>query len=180
MSHRPADRGMRATPARSGPRAWMALALAAGCAGSSTPPATDHVPVDFTIGGLEVHVASGAAEMAGSVLTFYLTDQPDGCLAVTYTPVGRATILSLGVAAAADGTTRATVVPPKPAPAPGEAVGSLRRTIGGVPDAILDATDGSVSWMTNADGSVTIESLDVGFAGAAGRLTTGGLTIPGC
>ncbi len=179
MFHRPAARGAGATRARASRRAWIALALAA-CSGSSTGPGTVPGPVDFTIGGLEFHVASGAVAMVGGVLTLYLTDQPDGCLAVTYTPVGRTTIFSLGVAAAADGTTRATVVAPKPAPAPGEAVGNLRRATGGVPDASLDAADGSVSWTANADGSVTIDSLDVGFAGASGRLTTGGLTIPRC
>jgi hypothetical protein len=136
--------------------------------------------VDFAIGGLAFHVSSGAVATVGGALTLFLTDQPDGCLAITYTPVGTATIFSLGVAAASDGTTRATVVPPKPAPAAGEAVGKLVRATHGIPDMGFDAADGSISWTANADGSVTIESLDVGFAGAAGRLTTGGLTIPRC
>jgi hypothetical protein len=136
--------------------------------------------VDFTIGGLAFHVSSGAVATAGGVLTLYLTDQPDGCLAIAFTPMGTATIFQLGVAAAADGTTSATVVAPKSAPAPGEAVGKLVRATRGVTDESFDAANGSVSWTANADGSVTIGSLDVGFAGAAGRLTTGGLTVPHC
>ncbi len=160
--------------------AHVALALAAACSGGGGPANGVEGPVDFTIGGMEFHVRSGAAATVGGVLTLYLTDQPDGCLAVTYTPVGTATIFSLRVAAAADGTALAAVVAPKPVPAPGEAVGKLERATRGVPEATFDAADGSISWTANADGSVTIDALDAGFAGAAGRLMTGGLTIPRC
>jgi len=163
-------------------RARVALAVvAAACSGSGTGSGNGvSGPLDFTIGGIAFHVSSGAVATVGGVLTLFLTDQPDGCQAITYTPVGTATIFSLGVAAAADGTTSATVVAPKPAPAAGEAVGKLVRATGGVSSARLDAADGSVSWKSNADGSVTITSVDVGFAGAAGRLTTVGLTVPHC
>jgi len=167
-------------PAARRTRIALALAIAACSEASGGPGNGSPGPVDFTVGGMTFHVSSGAVATVGGVLTLFLTDQPDGCLAITYTPVGTATVFSLGVAPAADGTTSATVVSPRPVPAAGEAVGKLVRATHGVPDAGFDAADGSVSWTANADGSVTIVSLDVGFAGVPGRLSTGGWTIPRC
>ena len=47
-------------------------------------------------------------------------------------------------------------------------------------DASLDALDGSLAWTANNDGSITITSIDVGFAMTADRLTTGGLSLLPC
>jgi hypothetical protein len=44
----------------------------------------------------------------------------------------------------------------------------------------LAAAGGTVQWTANADGSFTIVALDVGFAGTADRMTTGGLTVQPC
>jgi hypothetical protein len=129
---------------------------------------------------MDFHVSSGAAVTSGGVLGLYLSDQPDTCLAITLVPRGTATVFSLAVVPGSDGSTRAAVVPPKLAPGPGEAVGGIRRATGGVPDASLDAADGTVAWTTDASSFVTVTSVDVGFAGAAGRIATGPLTLPPC
>ncbi|HSB21200.1 MAG TPA: hypothetical protein VLD85_14430 [Anaeromyxobacteraceae bacterium] len=160
------------------------LVLAAGlAAGSCGNPASARGPgnaPDFVIGGIPLDLASGAALAASGGLTLYVSDQVDTCLAVLQVPVMRTTLLELRVAPAADGTTAATVVPPKPAPAAGEAVGGITVRTGGTLNASLDAASGSVAWTANADGSVTVTSLDVGFAGTADRLTTAGLHLRAC
>lgn len=121
----------------------------------------------------------------GGQLALFFSDQADTCLNLTYANAGnppRATVLtlSLRVAPRLDGTTRATVVAPKLAPGPGEAVGGIVQTTGGVDGAHLDASDGTVAWTLDATGNVTVTAADVGFAGASGRFTTGGLTLVPC
>jgi hypothetical protein len=157
-----------------------ALVAAAACGTGGAGPSGSGPPVDFTIGTLDFHISSGAAVTSGGVLTLHLSDQVETCLALIYVPVRPATTLSLGVAPAADGTTQATVVGLKPVPGAGEAVGGLRRATGGVQSASIDAADGTVAWTPGASGSVTVTSIDVGFAGVAGRVATGPLTLPGC
>jgi hypothetical protein len=137
-------------------------------------------PVDFTIGGIAFHLSSGVTVLpAGGGITFDLSDQPDTCLALQLVPVGTAITFSLHVALPSDGSTHATVVT-KPSPGPGEATGSLSRATGGKQDTSLTASDGTVSWTVNAGGSTTLDSIDVGFSGTSGRLTTSGLTLPAC
>ena len=38
------------------------------------------------------------------------------------------------------------------------------------PSANLDATDGTVTWKSNTDFSLSLQSMDVGFAGTSDRL----------
>jgi hypothetical protein len=165
---------------RLGPLALAAALAGCGSSPSGGVPDAGGPPLEFAIGGLVFRVSSGTAVRTGGLLALYLTDQPDTCLAVSLVPVMTVTTFSLRVAAAADGTTRAAVVAPKPAPGAGEAVGGLVRATGGARSASLDAANGSVAWAENANGTVTITSLDVGFTGAADRLTTGGLSLPPC
>jgi hypothetical protein len=135
--------------------------------------------VDFVIAGITFHASSGAAVSSSGGLAFYLSDQPDTCLALGLVPVGTAITFSLHINPPADGTTQATVVA-KTTPAAGEANGSLQRATGGKPDTTIAAANGSVAWTANTDGSVGINSLDVGFTGTADRLTTSGLTLAHC
>ncbi len=153
--------------------------LALSCGVSSGRTAADSGPLDFTLGGIAFHISDGAAVSSAGALTFYLSDQPNACAAFQHVPVGTATTFALQVAAQADGTTRATVVA-KPSPAAGEATGGLTRATGGVKNASLQAASGTVQWTANADGSFTIVAIDVGFAGTADRMTTGGLTLQPC
>ncbi len=166
---------------RLGPARAVALAVAAAlgaCAEGGSYPSGG--PVDFVIGGIPVHLSSGGWLAPAGVLTLYLTDQTDTCLAIALVPVGTAVTISLRVVPEADGTTRATVVAPQPTVGAGEAVGGLVRATGGVPNAILEAVDGTVAWTVNADGSITVTSIDVAFAGGGDRLRTGGLRLPRC
>ena len=137
-------------------------------------------PVDFTIGGIALHLSSGVTVVpASGGITFDLSDQPDTCEALQLVPVQTMTLFSLHVSLPADGSTRATVVTAI-SPAPGQATGALTQSTGGQQSARIAATDGSVAWTANADGSSTLTSIDVGFTGTAGRLTTYGLTLPAC
>lgn len=165
--------------------AAAALAAAAcGTLGGAFPDGGQ--PVDFTIAGLTFHVSDGAVSTSGGNLVFYLSDQPDACLAVQLTPVGTAMLFTLVVSPPPGGTTSATVVPPVPAPplqpspAPGQAMGGLVQATGGFVKASVNAADGSVSWVANGDGSVTITAIDVGFAGTTDRLTTYSLRLRAC
>ena len=164
----------------------LAAALGAGACSSSGGPWPDGgQPVDFTIDGMQFHVSDGAVRTSGGNLLFYLSDQPDACLAVTYTPVGTAMLLTLRIAPIS-GVSSATVVPPspppplQPSPSPGQAMGGLVKATGGIQDASADAASGTVAWTANGDGSVTIDSIDVVFAGTAGELKTYGLRLRPC
>ncbi len=170
--------------ARAGTCLALAAALAAcGSSGGAWPDGGQ--PVDFLVDGMRFHVSDGAVRTSGGNLLFYLSDQPDACQAVTYTPVGTAMLLTLRIAPVA-GTPSATVVPPSPppplmpAPSPGEAMGGLVKATGGIPDASVDAASGNLAWTANADGSVTIDSIDVVFAGTAGELKSYGLRLRPC
>jgi hypothetical protein len=137
-------------------------------------------PVDFTIGAIAFHVSSGVAvKPASGGITFDLSDQPDTCMALQLVPVGTTTMLSLKVVLPVDGSTHATVVATS-TPAAGEATGALTQETAGTQSLSITASDGSVSWTTNADGTTTLTAIDVGFTGTAGRLTTYGLTLPAC
>jgi hypothetical protein len=109
----------------------------------------------------------------------FLSDQPDTCAAINLTPQ-RATVLELRVAPQAGGAALASVVPPKATPGAGEAVGALVSSAAGVPLESHDAGDGSVSWTAAGSGDVTVDAVDVGFAGAVGRVAAAGLHLPAC
>lgn len=174
------------TSVRAGTCLALAAALATGGCGSSGGSWPDGgQPVDFTIAGMRFHVSDGAVRTSGANLVFYLSDQPDACLAVTYTPAGTAMLLTLRIAPIA-GLSSATVVPPspppplQPSPSPGQAMGGLVKATGGLQDASVDAASGTVAWTANGDGSVTITSIDVVFAATAGELATYGLRLRPC
>ena len=153
----------------------LAVALACGTSGGGHP----FEGGDFQVGTISFHLATGGA-VSSTVLTLVLSDQPDTCLARTQVPVQRATMLTLKVVPAADGTMRAVVVA-KFAPAAGEATGALSQATGGVEGARYDAADGSVAWAPGANGRVTITALDVGFTGASGRIVLAApVTVPPC
>ena len=137
-------------------------------------------PVDFTIAGIALHVSSGAVVSSSGKFAFYLSDQPEACRALALVPVGRATTFSLHLVPPSNGSARVTVVPPPTVPAAGQATGGLARAIGGKPDASVDASDGTISWSTNSDGSVLLNAIDVGFAGTADRLISSGLALAPC
>ena len=160
-------------------RGALLLMLALACDANYRRTPSDAGPVDFNINGLSFHISDGAAVNSGGALTFYLSDQPNACAAFRNVPVGTATTFSLRVVPQSDGTTRASVVA-KSVPSAGEATGGIVRATGGVKNASLDASSGSVAWTANSDGSYTIGALDAGFAGTADRLVTWGLTLASC
>jgi hypothetical protein len=136
--------------------------------------------LDFEIGDIDFHVASGTARVEGTALGLYLTDQPDACLAITRLPTGSYTVFRLGVVPRADGVREATVALLARPPAPGEAVGAIGTYLGPERTGGHDADSGTVSWRPNDDGTTTLLSVDVGFAGVAGRIAAQMLTVPGC
>jgi len=170
------------------PGLGLALALVVLAAGCGLPPAdAGQPPPEFTVGTITFRLVSGGVKRSGGLLHLYLSDQPDTCAAVAFTPVGTATYLVLDVAPPASGPLSATVVPPKLAPATGEAVGRLERRTGGALGLGYDAADGSLSWTPAPDGTVTVDALDVGFvdraapaAAVAGRVTGAGLVLRDC
>jgi hypothetical protein len=174
------------TSFRAGTYLALAAALGAGaCSNSGGSWPDGGQPVDFTIAGLEFHVSDGAVGTSGGNLVFYLSDQPDACMAVIAIPVGTAMLFTLHVSPPA-GASSATVVPPSPPPplpplpSPGQAMGGLVRATGLVQNESVDAASGTVAWTVNGDGSVTITTIDVGFAETAGRLATYGLRLRPC
>ena len=159
-------------------RIWLVWLLAA-CARDNM--LRDGAPgLDFTIGEIDFHVASGAARVEGSVLGLYLTDQPDACMAITQVPTGSYTVFGLRVASQVDGTRSATVIPSQTVPAPGQASGALDALTAGVRTDGHAAFDGAVMWKANQDGTTTILSMDVGFEGIGDRLQATMLTVPSC
>lgn len=169
-----------------GPGAWSgrapatgalaALALAACGPGPVAPPTGP----TFTVGGITFHVASAGLERGAADVTLWMTDAPDTCAAIIGTPVQTTTFWKLRVAPAASGPTAAVVVPIKLAPSPGEAIGRLEQRTGGVAGLGYDAASGSLSWTAAADGTVTVDALDVGYAGTADRVVGSGLIFRPC
>jgi hypothetical protein len=160
---------------------WLCLLwLLAACARDNTLRDGAPGPLDFTIGELDFHVASGAARVEGSVLGLYLTDQPDACMAITHVPTGNYMVFWLRVAPQPDGTQSATVMASPTVPLPGQASGALDALTAGVRTGGHPATDGTVTWKVNQDGTTTILSIDVGFEGTGDRLQAAMLTVPSC
>jgi hypothetical protein len=160
----------------------FALALLSAACDETGMAAPDAGQVDFTIGTLPFHLSSGAWWTCGTELSLFVSDNTDTCLAISNQvanlPVTR---LRLDISPPLDGTTVATVVP-QPIPAVGQASGNLNKSLLGTVQTTISASDGSVSWTASTDGSGTyvINALDVGFTGATGRVTTGGLLLQPC
>jgi len=156
-----------------------ALVLAAGCGNPPVGGQGDGNP-RFTVGALELHAVSGAAVQTAYGWALYLSDQPDTCEAIAFVPQAQWTLLELRVSPQAGGANQASVVAPRATPAAGEAVGALTRFA--VADVVLayDAGEGALAWSAAADGTVTVTSIDVGFAGAAGRVAAEGLLLQPC
>ncbi len=163
-------------------RGLLALALAASACGGATSRGTPSPGIDFTVKGVPYHLGTGAVVRSGTLLKLYLTDQPDTCFAVTFTPVGRMSSLEIDVAPPAGGPSVATVAGGGVAtvPAPGQAVATLRVSLQGTTLSSIDAAAGTVSWTVNADRSLTIDALDMTFAGTTDRVTASSQTIPPC
>jgi hypothetical protein len=145
----------------------LAFALACGCAADHTRSGDGGV-LDLEIDGIAFRLSSGGAVTARGALVLYLTDQPDACAAITHIPAGRATVFRLEVGAAAGSSSIA----------PG--AGDLRVSAAGVDEQKLEVSDGTVAWSTNADGTVSVAQLDVGFVGTTDRLRATGLQLEAC
>lgn len=134
----------------------------------------------FQVGALELHATSGAAVKTAFGYGLYLTDQPDACAAITAVPQAIWTILSVWVAPQTGGAAQATVVAPVPTPAAGQAVVGLARMNRDTATTVYDGADGTIAWTAAADGTVTLTSIDVGFAGVSGRVTGQGMVLAPC
>jgi hypothetical protein len=172
-------------------RALLVAAIACGCDTAGAAPPADGGAVDFSVGGLSIHFASGAAAVVGGVLTLYLIDLPAACTTVRNVrlgnpPLGALTMLTVRVAAPAESgaTATATVIAPTLVPGPGHAAGSLVRTLnaqgGSQTTASFDLATGTIAWTTDSSGNATLTSLDLGFAGTSDRISTQGLYLPAC
>lgn len=159
----------------------LCLLLLCGCGGGNGARLTGGDPLEFNVAGLTLRASSGGSVAgAAGATTLVLSDQPDTCLAIVYTPAGTATMLTLKVAPQADGNRSANVLPRKPDPAAGEAVGGLARTAAGRQTGVIDAVDGTVSWTVDASGNVGIAALDIGFSGTADRIAASNLFLQRC
>ncbi|MGZ6097777.1 MAG: hypothetical protein ACXWLL_05240 [Myxococcaceae bacterium] len=163
--------------------AALLVALATGCtdAGPYDPDA-GFPPFDVTIGGVRLVANSSAAVASGNVFTVLISDQPNACQQYDIYPNRIWTTLFLKLATGTSTPTVGTVVPGISLPGPGQVSGKLvKATAAQPPSASLDAQDGTVTWRSNSDSSVTIESMDIGFAGTSDRLrTTQPIIIPPC
>lgn len=170
--------------------AVLAAVLVASACGtpSDTPGVSVGGPVDFTIDGLSFHISSGGVYRSGQQFTLYFTNQPNTCVAVAVIPQQIFLSLALKISPPADGTFTASIGPPSPIVYPpsglaGGTLSQLEPLVGPpyqVATKVLPSADGSVSWQANADGSVTITRLDMGFAGTPDRVKFVLLTVPVC
>ena len=48
------------------------------------------------------------------------------------------------------------------------------------PTSNLGANDGTVTWKSNIDFSISLQSMDVGFAGTSDRLRVSNIGVPPC
>lgn len=165
------------------PTAVLLAALAAGC-GNDGPfnPDAGLPALEVTIGGVRLVANSSAAVASGNVFTILLTDQPNACQQYDIYPARTWTTLFFKLATGTVVPTVGTVVPGISLPGPGQASGKLvQATAAQPPSSSLDAQDGTVTWKSNSDGSVTLQSMDVGFAGTSDRLrTTQPIGVPNC
>jgi hypothetical protein len=165
-----------------------ALALAACADPPNVPPVPPGGPLDFTIDGLSFHISSGGFIRSGQQFTIYFTDQPNTCTAVLLIPQQIFLSLLLKVSPPSDGTSTATIGAPSPVvyPPSGMAGGQLSKLAPSlsppyqVAQQVVASASGTVTWQANADGTITVLLLDMGFTGTTDRLVTHSLTIPPC
>jgi hypothetical protein len=162
--------------------AALLVALAAGCTDVGPyDPDAGFPPFDVTIGGVRLVANSSAAVASGNVFTVLISDQPNACQQYDIYPNRVWTTLFLKLATGTTTPTVGTVVPGISLPGPGQVSGKLvKATAAQPPSTSLDAQDGTVTWRSNSNSSVTIESMDVGFAGTSDRLRVQALGIPAC
>jgi len=134
-----------------------------------------------TIGGIRLRANSSAAINSGNVFTVLISDQPNACQQYGHYPALTWTTLTLVMAAGTTSPTMGVVVPQQGVPGPGQVVGALvKATADNPPIANLNVADGGVTWKSNTDLSLTIQSMDVGFEGTTDRLQATDLGIPHC
>ena len=160
----------------------LLLALAVGCdEGGPSNPDAGLPAFDVTIGGVRLVANSSAAIASGNVFTVLLSDQPNACQQYGHFPTRTWTTLTLVLATGSTTPTVGTVVPQQAVPGPGQVVGTLVQATADLPPSVtLDATDGTVTWKSNTDFSVSLQSMDVGFAGTADRLRVSNIGVPPC
>lgn len=153
--------------------AALVALLVAGCNdGGPFNPDAGFPAFDVTIGGVHLVASSSAAIANGNVFTILLSDQPNACQQYGHYPARTWTTLSLVMAASTTSPTVGTVVAQQAVPGPGQVVGALVQATADLPpSASLGATDGTVTWKSNTDFSVTLQSMDVGFEKTTDRLT---------
>jgi hypothetical protein len=153
--------------------AALAALLASGCTdGGPYNPDAGFPAFDVTIGGVRLVATSSAAIANGNVFTILLSDQPNACQQYGHFPARTWTTLTLVMAASTSSPTVGTIVPQQGVPGPGQVVGGLVQATADLPpSANLNATDGTVTWKSNVDFSVTLQSMDVGFEGTTDRLS---------
>jgi|GEM_PF-409164 len=164
------------------PAVLLLAALAAGCNdGGPFNPDAGFPPFDVTIGGVRLVANSSAAVASGNVFTILISDQPNACQQYNVYPNRTWTTLFLKLAASTTVPTVGTVTAGTSLPGPGQVVGNLTlATAAQPPTAKLVASDGTVTWSSNSDNSVSIQSMDVGFTGTSDRLRVQSIGIAAC
>jgi hypothetical protein len=161
--------------------AVLAALLAACNDGGPFNPDAGFAAFDVTIGGVRLVANSSAAVANGNIFTVLLSDQPNACQQYGHFPTRTWTTLTLVLATGTTSPTVGTVVPQQGVPGPGQVVGELIRATADLPpSANFDASDGTVTWKSNTDLSVTLQSIDVGFEGTTDRLTVQNIGVPSC
>lgn len=160
----------------------LVLALLSACdEGGPFNPDAGLPAFDVTIGGVRLRANSSAAIASGNIFTVLLSDQPNACQQYGHYPVQTWTTLTLVLATGTTTPTVGTVVAQQAVPGPGQVVGTLIKATSDLPpSAKLDATDGGVTWKSNADFSVSLQSMDIGFDGTADRLQVSNIGVPPC
>jgi len=163
-------------------RAALLLLALVGCDdGGPFNPDAGLPPFDVTIAGIRLVANSSAAIANGNVFTVLLSDQPNACQQYGHFPARTWTTLTLVLATGTTTPTVGTVVSQQAVPGPGQVVGQLVQATADLPpSASLDATDGTVTWKSNTDFSVSLQAMDVGFEGTTDRLQVSNVGVPAC
>jgi len=160
----------------------LLVALASSCDnGGPFNPDAGLPAFDVTIDGVRLVANSSAAIANGNIFTVLLSDQPNACQQYGHYPTRTWTTLTLVLATGTTSPTVGTVVAQQAVPGPGQVVGQLVQATADLPPSkSLDATDGTVTWKSNTDFSVSLQSMDVGFAGTTDRLRVSSVGVPAC